>query len=134
MNPRARPFLALMGFLPLLAAAPVWSQSAGADAATTAPAAAPTAVPTAVPAANPTVAVSPTVNADSGQAAAVASAPSVSEAKQMTCRTVKITGSNLRTRKVCSTPNSQQNSSDWVRDQQDRGAIGASAVINGGGG
>lgn len=134
MNPRARPFLALMGFLPLLAAAPVWSQSAGADAATTAPAAAPTAVPTAVPAANPTVAVSPTVNADSGQAAAVASAPSVSEAKPMTCRTVKITGSNLRTRKVCSTPNSQQNSSDWVRDQQDRGAIGASAVINGGGG
>jgi hypothetical protein len=134
MNPRARPFLALMGFLPLLAAAPVWSQSAGADAATTAPAAVPTAVPTAVPAANPTVAVSPTANADSGQAAAVASAPSVSEAKQMTCRTVKITGSNLRTRKVCSTPNSQQNSSDWVRDQQDRGAIGASAVINGGGG
>jgi hypothetical protein len=119
----------LMGGLSLLAASPGWSQSAGTAAATTTPVAAPSATP----AATPTVAASPTAKSEAEQAAA-ASAPSVSEAKQMTCRTVKITGSNLRTRKVCSTPNSQQNSGDWVRQQQDRGAIGASAVVNGGGG
>ena len=107
-----------------------WSQQA--DAAT------PAAPPASTAGAAPTAATTPAVTAAATGAQAAtattpASAPSAAEAKQMTCRTVRITGSNLRTRKVCSTPNSQQNSGDWVRDQQDRGAIGASAVVNSGG-
>lgn len=49
---------------------------------------------------------------------------------KITCRTVKTTGSRLQTRKVCSTPDSQKGSADWVREQQARGAIGASAIVN----
>jgi hypothetical protein len=37
----------------------------------------------------------------------------------------------LQTRKVCSTPDSQKGSADWVREQQARGGIGASAIVNG---
>ena len=58
----------------------------------------------------------------------------IAEAKKITCRTERVTGSNFRTRKVCSTPNSEKASGDWVRDQQDRGAIGASAIVNAAGG
>lgn len=50
------------------------------------------------------------------------------------CREEKVTGSSFRTRKVCTTTDSQNGSGDWVREQQQRGSIGASAILNGGGG
>jgi len=52
-------------------------------------------------------------------------------AAKVVCRDEKRTGSRLQTRKVCSTPDSQASSADWVREQQARGAIGASAIVNG---
>jgi len=68
-----------------------------------------------------------------GAPIAVSSA-TAAEAKKITCRTERVTGSNFRTRKVCSSPNSEKASGEWVRDQQDRGAIGASAILNSAGG
>ncbi|MBU6211808.1 MAG: hypothetical protein KJS73_06365 [Gammaproteobacteria bacterium] len=50
------------------------------------------------------------------------------------CREEKVTGSSFRTRKVCTTTESQNGSGEWVREQQQRGSIGASAILNGGGG
>ena len=50
------------------------------------------------------------------------------------CREEKVTGSSFRTRKVCTSTDSQNGSGDWVREQQQRGSIGASAILNGGGG
>ena len=65
-----------------------------------------------------------------GNASAAEPAQQAAESK-ITCRTVKTTGSRLQTRKVCSTPDSQKGSADWVREQQARGGIGASAIVNG---
>jgi hypothetical protein len=66
---------------------------------------------------------------------AVAATPATDDkpkaAAQVTCRTEKKTGSRLQKQKVCSTPDSQKSSGDWVREQQARGAIGASAIVNG---
>lgn len=90
-----------------------------ADQAQSAPAAAP-AAPTAAPTNDP------------GQQKVAVSEATAQAAAKMTCRNVKVTGSNLRTRKVCSTPDSQSASGDWVRQQQDRGAMNASAVLNNG--
>lgn len=73
----------------------------------------------------------PATNAGSSPAAAT-SPPTAEAAKKMVCRTEKVTGSSLRTRKICSTPDSVSGSQDWIRDQQQRGAIGASAILNGG--
>lgn len=64
--------------------------------------------------------------------AATSASPSAEAAKKMVCRTEKVTGSSLRTRKVCSTPDSESGSQEWVREQQQRGAIGASSILNGG--
>jgi hypothetical protein len=58
-------------------------------------------------------------------------APAAAAAAQVVCREEKKTGSRLQTRKVCATPGSQDSSADWVREQQARGAIGASAIVNG---
>jgi hypothetical protein len=74
--------------------------------------------------------------ANSGAQASAGTAPAAEPAQRaadakVTCRTVKTTGSRLQTRKVCSTPDSQKGSADWVREQQARGAIGASALVNG---
>lgn len=71
-------------------------------------------------------------------AATVQSAPAVAPvvpdkpttSAQVSCREEKRTGSRLQTRKVCSTPDSRKSSADWVREQQARGAIGASAIPN----
>ena len=52
-------------------------------------------------------------------------------AAKVVCRDEKKTGSRLQSRKVCSTPDSQSSSADWVREQQARGAIGTSAIVNG---
>ena len=54
--------------------------------------------------------------------------------RKVKCREEKVTGSSFRTRKVCTTTDSQNGSGDWVREQQQRGSIGASAILNGGGG
>jgi hypothetical protein len=86
---------------------------------------APGSATAAAPASAPTAATQDSVAVSSATAA---------EAKKITCRTERVTGSNFRTRKVCSTPNSEKASGDWVRDQQDRGAIGASAIVNAAGG
>lgn len=91
----------------------------------------PTTVSPAAPAAQ-----GPVAPATSGAQAPAAAAPAAEPAQQsaeskITCRTVKTTGSRLQTRKVCSTPDSQKGSADWVREQQARGAIGASAILNG---
>jgi hypothetical protein len=90
----------------------------------------PTTVSPAAPAAQ-----GPVAPATSGAQAPAAAAPAAEPAQQsaeskITCRTVKTTGSRLQTRKVCSTPDSQKGSADWVREQQARGAIGASAIVN----
>ena len=50
----------------------------------------------------------------------------------MICRNEKVTGSKLRSRKVCTSPDSESKSGDWVREQQARGAIGAGAILSGG--
>ena len=103
------------------------------------PAAAPTMVTPATPGSQ-----APVAPATSGAPAATTAtavggpgnAPAAEPAQQaadtkVTCRTVKTTGSRLQTRKVCSTPDSQKGSADWVREQQARGGIGASAIVNG---
>lgn len=110
------------------------SSAAIADQAT--PTVAPTtATPTTASPAAP-AAQGPVAPATSGAQAPAAAAPAAEPAQQaaeakVTCRTVKTTGSRLQTRKVCSTPDSQKGSADWVREQQARGAIGASAIVNG---
>lgn len=74
------------------------------------------------------------VSAATGQAAPAAASATDEKPKakaQVVCREEKKTGSRLQTRKVCSTPDSQSSSADWVREQQARGAIGASAIVNG---
>ena len=61
------------------------------------------------------------------------SAATAAEAEKIVCKTVKVTGSNVRTRKVCTTPASAKANQDWARDQQDRAAINASSILNSGG-
>jgi len=103
------------------------------------PAAAPTTVTPATPASQAPVApatsgaqAATTVTAVGGPGNAPAAEPAQQAADaKVTCRTVKTTGSRLQTRKVCSTPDSQKGSADWVREQQARGGIGASAIVNG---
>jgi hypothetical protein len=93
----------------------------------------PTTVSPAAPAAQgPVAPANSGVQAQAPAAAAPAAEPAQQAAEtKITCRTVKTTGSRLQTRKVCSTPDSEKSSADWVRDQQARGAIGASAILNG---
>lgn len=107
------------GCIALTLIAPSLAQQESTSAPATAPATA-------------SAAAAPAATASTGDAVAVSSA-TAKEAQKMTCRTERVTGSNFRTRKVCSTPNSQDASGNWVRDQQDRGAIGASAIVNSGG-
>jgi len=113
------------------------SLSALATEPTTAPPAPPAAP--AAPAA-PAVAAAPAAApaaaaakpADPSQQKVVVSEATVQAAAKLVCRTERVTGSNLRTRKVCSTPDSQNASGDWVRQQQERGGMNASAVLNNG--
>jgi hypothetical protein len=53
---------------------------------------------------------------------------------KMVCRTTRMTGSNLRQHKVCSTSDSEAGAGDWVRQQQERGGLNASGALNGRGG
>jgi hypothetical protein len=85
-----------------------------------------------VPPAPPAPAAAPAAAAASGQQKVVVSEATAQAAAKLVCRNERVTGSNLRTRKVCSTPDSQNASGDWVRQQQDRGGLNASAVLNNG--
>jgi len=87
------------------------------------------AAPTALPVTAPAPAAKP---ADPSQQKVVVSEATVQAAAKLVCRNERVTGSNLRTRKVCSTPDSQNASGDWVRQQQERGGMNASAVLNNG--
>ena len=69
-----------------------------------------------------------------GSEAPVSASASASKTPKVKCREEKVTGSSFRTRKVCTSTDSQNGSGDWVREQQQRGSIGASAILNGGGG
>ena len=94
-----------------------------------APPAAPAPVAVAAPTALPAAAAKP---ADPSQQKVAVSQTTAEAAAKLVCRTERVTGSNLRTRKVCSTPDSQNASGDWVRQQQERGGMNASAVLNNG--
>ncbi len=108
------------------------SLSAFAVEPTTAPPAPPAApAPAAAPAAVAATTAAPAAAA-SGQQKVVVSEATAQAAAKMVCRNERVTGSNLRTRKVCSTPDSQNASGDWVRQQQERGGMNASAVLNNG--
>ena len=108
------------------------SLSAFAVEPTTAPPVPPAApAPAAAPAAVAATTTAPAAAA-SGQQKVVVSEATAQTAAKMVCRNERVTGSNLRTRKVCSTPDSQNASGDWVRQQQDRGGLNASAVLNNG--
>ena len=112
------------------------SLSAFAVEPTTAPPAPPAAPAAPAPAAAPApVAAStaaPAAAADPSQQKVVVSEATAQAAAKLVCRNERVTGSNLRTRKVCSTPDSQNASGDWVRQQQERGGINASAILNNG--
>lgn len=103
------------------------SLSAFAVEPTTAP-----PVPPAAPAAVAAPTVAPAAAADPSQQKVVVSEATAQAAAKLVCRNERVTGSNLRTRKVCSTPDSQNASGDWVRQQQERGGINASATLNNG--
>lgn len=104
-----------------------------------APAAAPTTVTPATPGSQAPVAPAMSGAQAATTATAVDSpgnAPAADPAQpsagaKVTCRTVKTTGSRLQTRKVCSTPDSRDGAGDMVREVQARGAIAASAIVNG---
>jgi hypothetical protein len=80
----------------------------------------------------PAPVAAPTAPADADSKPVPVSKATAEAAAKVTCRTVKMTGSNLRTRKVCSTADSQAGAGDWVRQQQDRGGLNASATLNNG--
>lgn len=86
---------------------------------------------------DPPVTSGSSASASAGSSATTASASAEAASpptKKVTCRNEKVTGSSFRTRKVCSTPESESGSQEWVRNQQQRGAIGASAIPNQSGG
>ena len=60
------------------------------------------------------------------------SAHKAAEIRKMTCRTVTVTGSRLRTHEICSTPASVEGSKELLLEQQRRAAIDASIILNGG--
>lgn len=93
--------------------------------------------PAATPPAADTAAAVPSPAASGAQPAspatsAAAKPVAAAETPKVICRTEKVTGSQLRTRRVCTSPDSSDKSGDWVREQQARGAIGAGAILSGG--
>lgn len=126
------PLIAMLSLVALFVAVPGVAGQAAATAAAAPDAAQP--APT-VPTSTAPTSPAPTNAAAPAEGAPIAvSSATAAEAKKITCRTERVTGSNFRTRKVCSSPNSEKASGEWVRDQQDRGAIGASAIVNSAGG
>lgn len=55
------------------------------------------------------------------------------EGETVTCRNVRVTGSRLQTRRVCTSTSSEKAASDWAAEQQARGGMAASGNLNGGG-
>ena len=51
----------------------------------------------------------------------------------VTCRNVRVTGSRLQTRRVCTSTSSEKAAADWASEQQAKGGMAASGSINGGG-
>ncbi len=90
------------------------------------------AAPSSVAPAAPAAAATTPVSATPASTAPVA-AKAEDKTPKVKCREEKVTGSSFRTRKVCTTTESQNGSGEWVREQQQRGSIGASAILNGGG-
>jgi len=78
--------------------------------------------------------VTPPAEAASAGAEREVNETTAAKAAQVTCRTVQVTGSRLRSRRVCTTPETQQKVSDWVQGQQDRGARESAIVVNSRGG
>jgi hypothetical protein len=123
---------AVLGALCLMAGAAVAQVAPSPAPSTAAPAAAPAAASTATPAGVgapdpvPATAAEPGVDAAAGGDNKTSAAP--------VCRTVKATGSRVRTEKVCTTPASARGSQEWLRDQQHRGSSEGRNGVNGGGG
>ena len=53
--------------------------------------------------------------------------------EEVTCRNVRVTGSRLQTRRVCTSTSSEKAAADWASEQQARGGMAASGNINDGG-
>ena len=89
-------------------------------------------------AAAPAVGAPAAVAASAANTSAPATAPTVANAKpaaeqQVVCRVMKVTGSRLRTERVCSSRGTSDNAQEWLKNQQDHGANeGSNAVVNGG--
>lgn len=111
--------------LPVFAADPPAPGSAAPASASASASATPSgATPASAAPASPAAATAP---------ATPVAAKAEDKTPKVKCREEKVTGSSFRTRKVCTTTDSQNGSGDWVREQQQRGSIGASAILNGGG-
>lgn len=111
-----------------MAAAAVAQVAPSPEPAAVAPAtttAAPAAAPAAAPVAAPATSGEPVARADAGSDGKASTTP--------TCRTVKVTGSRVRTQKVCTTRDSERGSQEWLRDQQHRGSSEGRNGVNGGG-
>lgn len=114
---------------------------AAAAVAQEAPAPAPAVISPAAPTAAPGV-PGPASDGAPGAAAATPAQPGAvadadtgkKAAAAPTCRTVKVTGSRVRTQKICTTRGSEQGSQEWLRDQQHRGTSEGRNGVNGGGG
>jgi hypothetical protein len=78
--------------------------------------------------------VTPPADAAPSSAEREANETTAAEAATVTCRTIQVTGSRVRSRRVCTTPETEQKVSDWVQGQQDRGARESTIVVNGRGG
>lgn len=84
------------------------------------------------PAATATPAATPTATAPQ-QAAAAADAKKQDDKDKVVCRTVRVTGSNVRTQRVCTTPAQEEQSQEWMRKRQDRSGIENGGLIQSGG-
>lgn len=88
------------------------------------------------PAATATPAATPTATAPQQAAAAAdakADAKKQDDKDKVVCRTVRVTGSNVRTQRVCTTPAQEEQSQEWMRKRQDRSGIENGGLIQSGG-
>lgn len=116
-----------------LAAAEGHSQTAPAAARQASPATDTTTAPRPVDAPRP-----PDFKADAGVTTRRPEDPkdvdrATAEGETVTCRNVRVTGSRLQTRRVCTSTSSEKAASEWAAEQQARGGMAASGNLNGGG-
>lgn len=93
----------------------------------------PAANPVAAPAATPAAAAATTTPKQVAAADAKADAKKQDDKDKVVCRTVRVTGSNVRTQKVCTTPAQEEQSQEWMRKRQDRSGIENGGLIQSGG-